>query len=140
MHENKPTTEEELANKAFRLAHLLTGDIGQAEGATIQSIESWNPDKEGSEALIERVLSAATSPEERSVSSSKTAILTCSYLPVELRPVLKLPLRLRHCFVLRVLAGLPATDCAHLLALRPQEVSENLCAALQHLQTQEAEP
>ena len=40
-HQIMAAAEERIAG-AFRIADLLTGDIGQAERTNIQGIESWN--------------------------------------------------------------------------------------------------
>jgi DNA-directed RNA polymerase specialized sigma24 family protein len=56
-----------------------------------------------------------------------------SYLPKELKAVLRLAPLLRRCFVLRILAGLPAQACARLLSLHSDMVERYTCDALQSL-------
>lgn len=135
MSEDTRTIQHGIA-AAFRIAHLLTADSGRAESATLQGIESWDP-AEPYAALFTKVLTAATRASEWSAPALSPSSSTCSYLPVEMQRVVMLPRTLRHSFVLRILAGLPADDCARMLHLCPGEVEVYVCAALQHLQAQE---
>jgi hypothetical protein len=58
-----------------------------------------------------------------------------SFLPLELRWVLRLVPNLRHCFVCRVLAGLPREVCASLLHLEVRQLDESTCTAVRKLAT-----
>jgi hypothetical protein len=58
-----------------------------------------------------------------------------SMLPFELRPVLHLPLALRHCFVLRFLVSVPREACARLLHLEIRQVDERARTAMLELPT-----
>ena len=98
---------EDIVGRAFLTAHLLTGNMEQAESATIAAIDSWNPDDE-----TEEVLDVAG---------------PCH--PVELQRVLRLARPLRRCFVLRVLVGLPPRVCAKLLRSDSRRVDQYSCDA-----------
>lgn len=54
-------------------------------------------------------------------------------LPPEMQRVLALPARLRHCFVLRFLQSMPLEQCARLLRIRPEQVTEYAAAAVRML-------
>jgi DNA-directed RNA polymerase specialized sigma24 family protein len=56
-----------------------------------------------------------------------------SWLPVELRRVLRLPETPRACFVLRILEGWSREKCAAVLGIPAETVDEESCAAAQHL-------
>jgi DNA-directed RNA polymerase specialized sigma24 family protein len=120
-----------LVDRALLTAHLLTGSFQQAEEATLDAIDSWRPDHQPEEALFQTVLNAAAraevEPNPNSLDSST------SYLPNELQAVLRLAPQLRRCFVLRILAGLPAQACARLLSLHSDLVERYTCDALQSL-------
>jgi DNA-directed RNA polymerase specialized sigma24 family protein len=122
-----------LIERAFLTAHLLTGSIQQAEDATLKGLDSWNPDEEPGEALFQNVLDAAARTQIQPNRPDSEA--SGSYLPNELKAVLRLSPQLRRCFVLRVLVGLPSQMCARLLGLHSDEVDEFTCAALQCLGT-----
>src|SRR5258708_30544397 len=102
-----------LMDRAILTAHLLTGSLRTAEEGILQAIDSWNPGEEREEVLFQNVLDAAAraqaEPNPDNTDSSG------SYLPDELRAVLRLAPALRRCFVLRILAGLPPKACARLL-------------------------
>jgi hypothetical protein len=120
-----------LVDRALLTAHLLTGNLQQAEKATLDAIESWNPGEEPEQVLFENVLNAAArvqaEPRPNNIDSSG------SYLPNDLIAVFRLAPQLRRCFVLRILVGLPVKVCARLLHLQAGQVDEYTCAALQCL-------
>ncbi len=60
-----------------------------------------------------------------------------SYLPIELRRVLKLAPELRICFVLRILVGLPAQVCAQILHLGIRRINQYSLTAIKSLGTTE---
>jgi DNA-directed RNA polymerase specialized sigma24 family protein len=118
-------------DRALLTAHLLTGSLQQAEEATRDAIDSWNADEEPEEVLFQHVLNSAAraqvEPNPASLDSST------SYLPDELKAVLRLAPQLRRCFVLCILEGLTAKACARLLCLQSDMVERYTCDALQCL-------
>jgi len=120
-----------LLDRAFLTAHLLTGSLQQAEEATLDGIDSWRPGEEAEEALLQNVLNAAARAQVESNGNDPDPF--GSHLPNELKAVLRLAPQLRRCFVLRILAGLPAQACARLLCLHPDVVERYTCDALQCL-------
>ena len=94
-------------SKAFTAALLLTGSVRNADAAVLHTIECFDFDEESAEDPILEVMKAAIEggrkTSERRPGESAEA---CSLLPWELRRVLRLPVDLRFCYVLRVLAGL----------------------------------
>jgi DNA-directed RNA polymerase specialized sigma24 family protein len=120
-----------LLDRAFLTAHLLTGSFQQAEEATLDAIDSWRPGEEPEGVLFQNVLDAAArAPVEPNPNNPDPS---ASYLPNELKAVLRLAPQLRRCFVLRILAGLPAKACARLLGLHLEVVEQYTCDALQCL-------
>lgn len=110
--------------------YLLLGDISQAENATLEAIESWNPES-GEQALFQavpdtalRMLSADSGSESIEPSGAE------SWLPAELRSVLRLPRALRVCYVLRVLVGLRAELCHQMPGIEPGRVNRQTVAAI----------
>ena len=65
--------------------------------------------------------------------NANTLDSSTSYLPNELKAVLRLAPQPRRCYVLRILAGLPAQACARLLSLQSDTVEAYTCDALQSL-------
>lgn len=119
---------EHTISRAFRAAHLLTGSEEQSEIAVARALDSWDPDDNDEEGLFQLALTAALHGPVPNLPEPAG-----SALPAELRAVLRLPLQLRRCFVLRTLAGLSGEVCARLLDLRIQKVYDYACAALQQL-------
>ena len=70
------------------MAHLLTGRIDLAEGATLEAINAWKPDIESDEVLLRYGVAAALRKRERldACGLSKDNG-THSFLPAELRTV-----------------------------------------------------
>jgi hypothetical protein len=124
---------EHTINKAFLTAHLLTGSIAQAENAVTDALASWDRDKASLEDLFRAVLDGAVRRQDSGAPSSKEPESAGWRLPSELQTVLALPLELRRCFVLRMLAGLSVAMCARLLQLHPRRVKQYTCAALKCL-------
>ncbi len=115
---------------AFLTAHLLTGSLQRSEEVALRAIDSWNPREEAGEALIRKIVDAAGGQID---GDSPDSDASGAYLPDELKAVLRLAPRLRHCFVLRILEGLPAQACAQLLHLQRDEVDDYTSAALHRL-------
>ena len=120
-----------LLDRALLTAHLLTGNLQQAEEVTLDAIDSWRPDEEAEQVLFRNVLDAAARAQARPNSNNLDP--ASSYLPNELKAVLRLAPQLRRCFVLRVLAGLPAQACARSLSLHSDMVDRYTCDAVQCL-------
>jgi hypothetical protein len=127
MQELKRAVEDPIG-RAFLMAHLLTGNIEQAERATIEAIDSWNPGDESGATLLLNVLNAAARAEIKYEPRRPG-----QHLPRELQAVLRLEPQPRRCFVLRVLAGLPLEACARLLHLDSRRLERYTCAAFQCL-------
>jgi hypothetical protein len=125
----------EALNKAFTTALLLTRSVEQSEAALREGIECLDFDDDAAgEKLIRGALYAAMSRSredaERRPGEVDDAL---SLLPLELKRVALLPAALRHCFALRVLAGLPRKVCASLLNLEISQVAETAALAAQML-------
>jgi hypothetical protein len=123
---NRPGVEQAIS-KAFRAAQLLSGSEEQAEIAVLQALDAWDPEDDDPETLFQLALKAAIQ------NPALPSPMLGSALPVELQAVLKLPTQLRRCFVLRTLVGRSRDACAGLVNLRPQQVDDYNCAALQRL-------
>jgi DNA-directed RNA polymerase specialized sigma24 family protein len=111
---------ELLVFRTFVLAHLLTASLEQAESASLEAVDAWNPETESDEALLQHGIAAAlrrTVP--RGPSGKINSVAGDSYLPAELQAILKLRPSLRRCFALRMLGGFSPADCACLLHLHP---------------------
>lgn len=120
-----------LLDRALLTAHLLTGNLQRAEEVTLDAIDSWRPGEEAEQVLFQNVLDAAARARVEPGTSNPDR--SASYLPNELKAVLRLPPQLRSCFVLRILAGLPAQACSRLLYLRSDMVDRYTCDAVQCL-------
>jgi hypothetical protein len=118
---------EQAVERAFLTARLLTASVGRAENAILGAIQSWYPD-DGLEDLFERAMDAAVSHEIDWGAAEREP--DDEGLPPELRRVLSLPDEIRRCYVLRVLAGMPAEACAGMLRLHAHVVDELTSAAL----------
>ena len=120
-----------LLDRALLTAHLLTGNLQQAEEVTLDVIDSWRPGEEAEEVLFQHVLDAAARAQVEPGTSNPDP--SAAYLPNELKAVLRLAPQFRRCFVLRILAGLPASVCARLLCLHCDMVERYTCDALRCL-------
>jgi DNA-directed RNA polymerase specialized sigma24 family protein len=118
-------------DRALLTAHLLTGNLQQAEEVTLDAIDSWRPGEEAEQVLFQNVLDAAAQAQVEPGTNNPDR--SASYMPNELKAVLRLPPQLRSCFVLRILAGLPAQACARLLSLHSDMVDRYACDAVQCL-------
>src|SRR5215469_16597739 len=124
-------TDREAIERAFLTAHLLTANARLAEDITIGAIESWNPREESREVLFENVVRAAL----RVRVSQQADTGGSDELPDHINAVLLLAPRLRRCFVLRILAGLPTHVCARMLGTTRKSVDDDTILALKHLPT-----
>jgi hypothetical protein len=114
-------------NMAFRTALLLTGDTRTAEAAVVHGIGACKDLSPGG-LLIEAVRSAV-----RRRTKSADGPYEVEWLPIELRHLFMLQPLLRHCFVLRILAGLFPEVCAELLEISIAEFEDALYGALTEL-------
>ena len=125
---------DEIVDKTFVVAHLLTGHIDLAEGATLEAINAWKPDIESDEVILRYGVAAALRKRERLDESGLSKDNgTHSFLPAELRTVLELRPALRRAFVLRLLAGFSLEDCAGLLGCPAARVDRAARAAVRLL-------
>jgi len=106
----------------------------QAEALVIEAIELWNPGDTVEGALTRYVI-------DRSVQAREAVDirLASQIVREDLRPVLQLPDRHRHCFVLRVLANLSRQACECILGLTGFQVDRYTTAALADLAENERE-
>lgn len=120
--------------RVWTTVFLLSGDATQAEDAVADAILSSDTDDFETEGFMTCVLILSI---QRSRNTSKRSIRKTSEiwvtLPAELQNVLSLPLRLRHCFVLRVLIGLPRETCQQMLQVNDDELENSVCSAVVQL-------
>ncbi len=122
--------------KVLAAAVLLSGDVTQAEDAVADAILSLETDDFETEAFLTCVVILSI---QRSRNSSKRWIRKTSEisvaLPAELQNILSLSSKLRHCFVLRVVLGLPKETCRQMLQVDDNELEQSLCSATTQLAT-----
>ena len=130
-----PSKAAELAVfRTFVMAHLLTADREQAEAASLEAIDAWNPETESGEALLRHGVDDALRRTHRRVPPDPIESGAArSYLPAELQAVLKLPPSHRRCFALRALGGFSSVDCAQLLHLPPSAIEKYTRSAVVRL-------
>jgi hypothetical protein len=124
-------TQPSLAmGRVLTAAVLLSGDLTQAEDAVADAILLLDTDDFESEAFLMCVLILSI---QRSRNSSKWSIRKRVEIPVtlpeELQNVLNLSLKLRHCFVLRVLLRLPKATCSQMLQVDDEELEKSVSSA-----------
>jgi DNA-directed RNA polymerase specialized sigma24 family protein len=117
---------------AFWVALLLTGDTARAEEVVRDAIEFLDPDDLATEALLIFVSTLALQ-----IAGDE---LAQPMLPEELRNVMRLPLMLRRCFVLRILLGFPKDRCARLLHVDEQQISNAVVEAVSRLSLVVSQP
>jgi DNA-directed RNA polymerase specialized sigma24 family protein len=118
----------------FIMAILLTGSVKHAEMAMLEGIRSLDIDVTPEEERLPTIISAAMDPRQWSGPRLPEEMAhAASLLPVELQRVLRLPMDLRHCFVLRLLLPMPRESCARLLGLDVGTVNRNTSLAAQAL-------
>jgi len=90
---------------------LLTGGARSAEAAMLEGIRrNYECEASPQELLLACVRAAIGGGSSGSDGDDPDSW----HLPVELKRVLTLPARLRHCFVLRILGGLSREECERL--------------------------
>jgi Sigma-70, region 4 len=119
--------------RAFFVALLLAANAEEAESAVLEAIQLWNSAEEPAEALFRNTVRAMmNSPIQRSCQED-ICEAAASLLPVPLRGVLRLPPRVRQCYVLSFLVGFSQESVACLLHLSADEVGQYMGAGLQRL-------
>jgi len=120
-------------SRAFTTALLLTANTERAEAAVLDGINALHPGEASPEKLFLEVAAAAFAAGRGSARRLQELECAASVLPPELRPVLRLPLNLRQCFVLRVLMSLSRESCARLLVRGVNAVDHDTRRAAQAL-------
>ena len=110
--------------RVFTTALMLTASVEQAEAAILDGIRALDPGRLSDERLFLGTIEAALAPQRNGPRLSEDLSRASATLPAELRSILQLPVNLRHCFVLRILAGLPSEVCAQLVNLETRCVEE----------------
>lgn len=108
-----PISDEAL-RKTFTMTVLLTGSVGRAEALMLDVIRQMDPERVSNQDLFRRSVKAAITSQRAAPRKAGALDDASSSLPKELRQILNLPEELRHCFVLRTLAGFTREDCAEL--------------------------
>jgi len=118
---------------AFWAALLLTADVNRAEQAVTQAIECWNLATESDAALFRRAIhNAAVSTGDEAMAISQSSVAE-SLLPIKLRRIVRLPLYVRQCYVLRVLIGFSVQTVSYLLDMVDDEVRRFTCMGLRQV-------
>ena len=117
---------------ALRAALLMTGNAVLAESAVFEAINSMDHQQLNAETLLQQTIELSIQSVACCCDGNDLEV-EWPGLPVELRNVLEMKAALRHCFVLRVLLGLPEETCAVLLTLTRSEVAAHTCAAMNWL-------
>lgn len=118
-------------SRIFVAAYLLTGNAEQAEAVASESIQQLDISATRDGRLSWKTLAAAIL--QRDPGPEQMHHEAPMALPVELQRVLRLPPRLRQCFVLRVLMAMPRHYCAGLLHMGADQVEANSSQAAQVL-------
>lgn len=112
---------------------LLTRSAAHAEAAVLHAIESMDAEGYSSDTLLLESVRAALATARDPGAGAREIESAAELLPIELRRVLRLPLDLRSCYVLRLLAGLSREQCAGLLETSVEHVDEHVCSAATRL-------
>jgi hypothetical protein len=119
--------------RAFVTALLLTASAERAEAAILKGTKV-DLGAMPAEALLRGIVTAALEPQYETLEQPPEQLEHASHmLPIGLRHVLHLSTDLRHCFVLRVLVGLPREICARLLRVDAGQIDERTCTAMLEL-------
>ena len=124
----------ETLENAFIVGLLLTGSVERTEIAILESVRLSCPDNLFGEKLFRRVIHCSLEMEsDFSIKKWTELNHALSILPFELRCVLTLPQDIRHCFVMRILLGLPREVCAWLLHIDIPQVNQRTQTAVLEL-------
>jgi hypothetical protein len=120
-------------NRTFSTAFLLTGNAERAEAAILDAIGALDAAELSEETLFLKAMAAAVAhTAEGPVRDEDFDRLRC-FVSIELRRVMRLPVAIRHCFVLRVLVGFPREVCSTILQRSEQDIEESACLGAQEL-------
>ena len=118
-------------HEIFVAAILLTGSCTRAEHSIVKAIGTAIPCPGSMPAVLEEAIRIAVEPEmldgEERVCEPETPV---SWLPPELRRVMRLSQADRQAFVLRLLLGLPRDQCSQLLQMEGGELDERIVSAV----------
>ena len=113
---------------SFLAALLITGTACVAEAAVLAGVESLTFEAEPEEELFQLSIAAAVEANRSSTTScGEHGCQSPLSVPAELRNVLRLPVDLRECFVLRALTGMDRERCAGLLQIEVSQIDRNVC-------------
>lgn len=116
--------------RAFLIAFLLTGSVKDAERVVCESISrQCLQEMSLSNLVAEAARYAVYSTQESQASEGRMQYRVT--LPEELIRVADLPLKLRHCFVLRFLLGMSSSECTYLLKITTKHLEDHVCEAAQ---------
>jgi hypothetical protein len=115
-----------LLRKTFRIVQHLLGSGESAEAVVLEAIDASDPEDTSADNFLREAIRIALASEAAGPAAQPG-------LPPELIRVQNLPATLRHCFVLRVLAGLSQAESAQLLNLSVAMVNERTCEAARRL-------
>jgi hypothetical protein len=117
-------------SRAFWISLLLTSQAKLAENAVLEAICCSESSSASDDVCLTAALKAALRETEEVIECGHAELLL---LPPELQRVLFLPVRLRHCFVLRVLAGLSLEICSQLLRMDIDQITGATAEAARQL-------
>ncbi len=121
----------ECLDEIFVAAILLTGSCTRAEHSVVKAIGTAIPCPGLMSAVLEEAIRIAVEPEiidgEERTCEPETPV---SWLPPELRRVMRLSQPDRQAFVLRLLLGLPRDQCSQLLQIEGGELDERIVSAV----------
>ena len=107
---------------AFWLALLLTQGAEAAEAVVTAAIKTA-PFEGFTQSVLMVEVGKTAWKMSHSIQVSDLDVLEAGLMvPPELRRVVELPFRLRHCFCLRALVGMSTAACGQLMSLQPEEV------------------
>jgi len=120
--------------RAFNAALLLTNNTILAEATVLSAIEALDDEDIRGEALLAEVVRIAVRFRTDWCDHQPNRLNhPRPQLPVEFQNVLKLPIELRHAFVLRTRLGLSPEVTAVILQCDENQVSAHLLAAMRAL-------
>jgi hypothetical protein len=120
----------ETVNDAFRAAFLLTGSADLAENAFLHGIAGLESSDDLSNALLAKTIRFVIWQQANVPNRLER---TLALLPDELQRLIRLAPVPRDCFMLRILFGINAANCAAILNLTIEQFEVSLCAALRQL-------
>ncbi len=98
------------------------------------AIEEWDSEEGDASQLLQLTLGSIM---QKRIAVSRIGLeeecTANSFLPAELRLLLKLSPDLRYCFVLRILVGLSMQVCSRILHLCTGQIEECCCGAMRTL-------